>query len=135
MHTAEPTEMILQSRREQRETAQRLVQLAIHLPQADRALLESVYKHGTPTSVLARAAGRPARTIRERVHRLVKRVTSPAFGYVLRHCDEWRPLVRHIAEAVILHGRTHRETAEELGITVYRVRREVDRIRTIAEHH
>lgn len=111
-------------------------QLLAHLDdldRADRALLRSVYQHGMSVTDLADVLDRQPRTIRQRVLRLARRITSPEFQYVVRNRRHWSAARRAIVERAILRGRTQRAIAAELGISLHRVRKECDCIRHALE--
>ena len=116
-----------------RNDSERLVQLAEHLAPSDRALVCSIYKRGLTASELAQAIGTRPRTVRERVQRLVQRLNSPTFLYVLHRRHTWPLRRRRIAEAVFLRGECQRGVAAQMQVTVHVVRREAERIRAIAE--
>ncbi len=109
-------------RRSRADVAQRILLRAAHLPDRDRALLESLYRDGMSAKDLARLARIPPRALRLRVHRLVRRLSSPRFAFVLVHAPHWPPLRRRVAELHILEGRSIRSTAALLGITLHQVR-------------
>lgn len=118
---------------QRRNQAERLVQFAQHLAPGDRALLCSVYQHGMSATELARVMGKRPRHVRARVHRLVERLNSPTFWYVLHWRDQWPARKREIAEAVFLRGESQRNAAANLQTTVHEIRRETDRIRALTE--
>ena len=109
----------------------RLAELVVHrseflLPQ-DRALVTTVYRDGLRASDAARLLG-PPRTpdsVRRRLRTLISRMLSPGFETVLRSGKQWPPPRRRIAEACVLEGRTRRDAAEHLGLTLHRVRTEM----------
>jgi DNA-directed RNA polymerase specialized sigma24 family protein len=116
-----------------RGTIERLLDLAEHLPDPDRALLRGIYDRGMTAAELARVLGRRPRGIRRRIQCLVERVGSPRFTFIVRNRRRWPKERRCIAEMVFLQGRSQREAAESLGIGVHRVRLEVDRIRLLID--
>lgn len=129
----EPSHLVTEFRAGQRFHVDRIVELASHLPPGDRALITSVYERGMCPAEVARTAGKPARTIRRKVQRLVKRISSPEFTFVLHSRHRWPHSTRKIAEAIILRGEPQRHAAARLNVTLHRVRRELERIRAVAE--
>lgn len=117
-----------------REQNDQILALAEHLNPAERALIESVYDRGIPVAELARAAGVPASRLQNRVRTIMRHLTDPVFRYVVANFEHWQSPTRDIAQAIILHRRTQRDTAASLNVTVHRVRQEIARIRHIAEH-
>lgn len=131
-------------RRTTRNAAQLILEraAAANLPADDLALLRAVYRDGLSASHVARLLGDPARrhdadprSVRRRVRRLSQRVRSPLFVFVLRHKDLWPDARRRVAEALILRGKSMRDTAEELGLTLYAIRRHHDVIHALFDTH
>jgi hypothetical protein len=117
----------------QQSWAGEVLDLVARLDPPERSLLEAIYRQGMSAAQIARVAGLPESTVRHRVRQLVQRINSPLCRYVLRHGRDWPPLRRRIAEDVFIRGRGQRRTALDLGVTSHKVRREVDRIRILAE--
>jgi DNA-binding NarL/FixJ family response regulator len=117
----------------QRETAERLARLAVHLAAPDRLLVEAVLKEGRrlpevvemltpPTAVGAEAVARARRQIRRRFHQLIARMRTEEFWLVAEQKDRWPTLQRRVAIACVLHGLTQREAAARLGLSLHTVR-------------
>ena len=119
--------------RQMRGAVERMLDLAEHLPASDRALLRGIYDRGMTAAELARMLGLRPRGVRARIQRLVERIGSPRFAFIVRNRGRWPRVRRCIAEMVFLQGRSQREAAETLGLGVHRVRREVDRIRLLID--
>jgi hypothetical protein len=136
-----------------------LLLAARHLPLRDRALIDGVYRQGMSVVQIARASGMRPHSLRRRLRNLVRRLRSPLFRYVMREfalggadgpstraaatsaagkSQRERGLSiehrRAIARAVVLDRRSQRQTALDLNITLHRLRRELDRLATLAEH-
>ncbi len=116
-------------RRDWRETVERMLRLAMHLPKADRALVVGAYERGMTAADLGRVCGATSKVVRGRLQRIVLRMSSAEFRYTVREQYGWAELKRRICQEVFLKGATQRETARGLGISVHRVRREVDEVR------
>ena len=99
-----------------------LLTYAEHLDSADRALVEAVFERGASAAGLARAMSRDPRHVRRRLKRLINRMSSRMFQFVLRQRMHWTPNQRRVAEAVVLRGLTQRQAASELGLTLHQVR-------------
>lgn len=112
-------------RRGVREQADRLIAGAIWLLPSDRALVLAVYRDGVRASDAAAVAGVDARGIRRRLRRLCARVLSDEFWRVVRGRDGWSHERRRIATACVLQGRSKREAARFLQLSLHRVRREM----------
>lgn len=110
-----------------------VVRRAALLPEEDRSLLLSVYRDATPAVTIAALRGVERRHVRRRVRMLVQRVLSPRFGFVMEHLDEWAPLRRAVALALVIEGRPQREAAARLGITIHAVRRHDEAIRMLEQ--
>jgi DNA-directed RNA polymerase specialized sigma24 family protein len=113
--------------------AECLLDLADHLPSSDRALLRGIYDRGMTAADLARVAGQRPHTVRQRVQRLVERIGSPGFIFVLRSSRRWPQVRRNVGELVFLQGYSQRAAATTLGLSLHRVRQEVDHIRLLLD--
>jgi DNA-directed RNA polymerase specialized sigma24 family protein len=110
-------------RGEARDRLQDLVRArAGELDAPDRSLVEAVVMGGQRVSELAPLAGCSARVLRRRLKGALARLSSPEFGYVLRHRCEWPHTRRRVAEACVLRGLSQRAAAGELRISLYTVR-------------
>lgn len=123
-----PAEACDLRRRRRRDLVERLVDRAQWLPAEDRTLVESVYQDGRTVSDLASLLGANPRTLRRRLRRLTRRLLSPQFVFVVAHRDRWPSTRRRVAEACVLHGRSLRETARELRLSLHCVRRHHDAV-------
>lgn len=116
-------------RRRTRQAAQTLAERACLLPPDDRALIEAVFRDGHAVAHLAaliagqadRAAR--ARTLRRRIRRLTARLLSREYAFVAEQLPDWSPTRRRVATACILHGRSIRDAAAELRLSLHTVRR------------
>lgn len=113
--------------------AEGLLDLADHLPSSDRALLRGVYDRGMTPVDLARAVGQRPHTVRQRLQRLVERIGSPGFIFVLRSSRRWPRVRRDVGQLVFLQGCSQRAAATRLGLSLHRVRQEVDHIRLLLD--
>jgi len=120
------------SRTLQRGRMENLVSYAEHLEPADRALIESVFERGMSAADLARAMGRDPRHVRRRLKRLITRMSSRPFQFVLRCRDKWPVNQRRVADAIVLRGLTQREAADELDLTLHQVRTYIHAVNVLA---
>ena len=122
-----------------REVAEVLVERAELLPEPDRRLIEGVFRDGRSIREVAAVwgdppgPGRDERTLRRRLHRLVRRLYSPEFLVVAQLRERWAPARRRVATACVLHGLSLREAAEALGMSMHTVRRQLDAVSAIVE--
>ena len=119
--------------RRQRGLVGQLLELASHLAPADRALVEAVYDRGMSPAEFARAVKAQPRSLRMRVSRIVGRLGSPLYRYVVTHRRDWPVERRGVADQIILRGATQRDTAARLGVSLHRVRQELARLRVMAD--
>jgi DNA-directed RNA polymerase specialized sigma24 family protein len=105
------------------------------LPRDERVLVQTVLGAGVPASNMACVANCRPRTMQRRFNRVLRRLRSESFTFVMRNADRWPPLRRNVAQAVLLRGMTQREAASHLGLTVHAVRKELDRIAALRELH
>ena len=117
-----------------RDAAERLLDYADYLGGADRALLRAIFDRGLTAAEFARAMDQPPRSVRQRVQRLVERVGSARFQFVMRNRYAWSTARRQVAESIFLRGLTQRRASALLGLSLHQVRQEVERIRTLYEY-
>ena len=103
------------------------------LPEEDGLIVRSVYGKGQPIFEVARLIRTPPRDLPRRLSRLVRRILTPEFAYVIRRRHRWAGSRLLIAEAVFIHGKSIRQAAAEAGVTFYIARRHRDEIRLMAE--
>lgn len=118
-------------RRRTRELAEIVVDHARELMPDDRAVLHAIYRDGMSARDVADLRREPPRRLRHRVRRLVERVLSDRFLFVLRFRNDWPQRRRRIAKACVLEGRSMRDGARHLQITLHVVRREMDVINAL----
>lgn len=117
----------------QREHVEQLLRFAEYLPPQDRHLLRQVYEHGVPVSHLAQATGIPARSLNNRLKKVLKRVGSPIFRFVAGSSDLIPSQARKTATYVALHGLSLRDVAEKRNISLHRVREHMNMVRVLAK--
>lgn len=137
-------------RRKRRQAcADHLVRHAQHLPPADRALIEAVYRDGSRIVEIAALVSQRApddhtvRSLRRRIRALVRRMLDPRFDFVVRALGNadgiarspWSPVRAHVAREHYLNGRTMRDLARHSGASFYSVRRHRDAIEALFEMH
>lgn len=108
-----------------------LVLAARHLADRDKALMRAVYECGLPLRRVAAATDVRSHRLRHRLRRILRRLRSPMFQLVARQYTAWPPLRRKVAHSVILQGLSQRAVARTLGITIHRLRVELERIRAL----
>jgi DNA-directed RNA polymerase specialized sigma24 family protein len=91
----------------------------------DKALLRAIYRDGMTAQRIAQLRSQSARTVRARVRRLVARVSSDRFRFVVRHREKWPVHRRSIATACVLQGMSMRDAAAFLHLSFHQVRREM----------
>ncbi len=127
-------ESLLERRRRDREAlTERVLMRAEWLEPADRALLESVYGDHVPIPRLARLRGQAPRRLRRRVQTLVERLLAPKTSYVLARGGDWSRERWRVACKYVVAGRGLRGTADDLGLTLYAVRKHMEAVRTLYE--
>ena len=118
-------------RRHARENVERILARSQWLPESDRQLIVAVYSDGKRFKDLAALTESSPRVMRDRVAKLVVRVSSELFGFVALHCDGWPPAVRRAAETCVFQGLSIREASLALGTSYHNVRRLIDLVRTM----
>ena len=109
--------------------------LSRHCAREERALLEAVFVEGRSVAELAGLSGESVRCCRRRVRRAVARVVDPRFAFVASCSASWPALRKRVGRLHILEGLTMSQTAERLGVSTYRVRRECAAIDTLMSIH
>ncbi len=120
-------------RKETRELGEVIVARAEFLLPDDRALVCAVFGEGMDSERVARLRGETARGVRRRVRKLAERVMSREFEVVAGHRDAWPRARRLVATACVLQGRTMREAARHLRMTLHEVRRQMDLVRALVD--
>lgn len=109
--------------------AELLLRRADLLAPDDAAILDACFNRGLNVAQVARLRDVPVTTMRRRLRRLIFRVVSPFFDFVLRTSDHWPLTRRRVARAVVLEGRSLREAADALDLPVHAVRHHADAVR------
>lgn len=102
------------------------------LGERDRALVKAVYERGLPLKSIATISHTNVSRLHRRLRAVMQRVRSPLFRLVLREQDRWPADRRAIATAIVFQGRAQRDIADELGISVHRVRTEMEHLKALA---
>ena len=131
---AEPSKANKRPLLNRRSIAEKVVMRAEFLDSTDRALLQAVFDRGITAAEIARAIGERPETMRRRVQRLVERLGSNPYQFVMRQLKNWPPCQQKVGESVFLRGLSHREASQQLGMSLHRVRREVERIRSLYDN-
>ncbi|MBL9001009.1 MAG: hypothetical protein JNK25_07730 [Phycisphaerae bacterium] len=103
------------------------------LPMQDRAALEAAVFFGHNATRIAAVMGRPARSVRTHLRRLLRRVLAAEFACVQSLGHRWPPSRRQVGEAIFVRGHSMRAAASSLGFPLHAVRRHADAIRVIAQ--
>lgn len=114
-------------------TLEHLLRLARHLGPPELALIQSIYERGMSPIKLARATQCCPKVLRLRLKRIRARLVSPLFRFVVNHRLDWPMERRIVGEGVILRGYSQRVASTSAGISLHRVRRELDRIHAMCE--
>lgn len=138
-------------RASRRSYAELLVERSAWLPPIDRALVEAVFGEGLSVAAYVRrsvdrgtpvvpAAGDPdavgaeslCRSARRRLQRIVQRLTSDRFAFVVARRNTWSATRRRVAMACGVHGLSLREAARHLGVSLHTVRRHMQAVDALA---
>lgn len=104
------------------ERARRLVDVAAHLSEQDRALVEAVLGRGVEVPVMAEAMGLSPSTLRSRIRRLRARAASKEFAFAALFADTLGAERGSVARKCFLEGLSVRQTAKQLALSVHAVR-------------
>ena len=119
---ATATDRDLRRKQAIRDKTEHRLRLAEHLPEPDRLLLEQVLGQGVPMAKIARLTGRRPGDIRRRVVKLINHMDKPLYRFLIVHGDLLDPRTPRTAERVIFGVRSLRATADDLGLSLHRVR-------------
>jgi len=122
-------------RRTRREHAEAITGRAAWLPADDRELVEAVFAHGRSVAAYVRTQrerglrpGLTERTARRRLRRLIQRLASPRFAFVIDQRRHWGATRRRVAMACVVQGLSLRQAARALGLSLHAVRRHMDAV-------
>jgi transposase-like protein len=110
-----------------------MIGMADHCAPFDRAIIQAVFQRGVSPNMLANTVGCTQKLIHGRLRRLISRMASPLFLFVVRQRKQWPDEMRQIAEAVVLRGQSQRTTARHLNLSIHRVRAQMQRIEALYE--
>ncbi len=119
-------------RHHRREHAERLLQRAAFLSDDDRLLIEQVYDRGVSICDLARLTHTQPRRLRRRVVKLIQRLDSPLFLFVIRNDNDLPRDTRLVAKLAICNGYSMRRVAHLTGRSLHFVRQQLQCITTMA---
>lgn len=129
----DPAEAADLRRRRRSDLAELIVDRSAWLMPEDRALVCAVYRDGLTAAEVAKLRGEPARHVRRRLRRLVLRVLSKRYEFVMRRREQWPPTRRRVATVCVLQGRTMRETASHLRLSLHTVRGQMAAVAALEE--
>ncbi len=115
-----------------RALAERAVQRAAHLPEAERQLVLAVCQRGQKATEVAALTGRHPRAVRRQLVRLLRRVNTPEFALVVGHGEAWSATMRSVGQACFVRGLSLSAAAKSLSLTYHAVRRQRDAVCALA---
>jgi hypothetical protein len=98
------------------------------LAQEDRDLIEAVILRGQSAESVGRMMNASPRAIRQRVHRLGRRLTSKRFMDVARAMPYLLPQDALLSKRYFCQGASYRRLSREFGMTDHALRKRLDRI-------
>lgn len=108
---------------------ERTLRLAEHLPDHERALIRLIYEAGRPIREVGAAMNLHPRKVHSRIRRILRRIDSDLFRFVLRARSNWADDVREVARLIVLEGLTHRAAADAAGRSLHFIRQSMATIR------
>lgn len=115
------------------ERIQTVVRLCEWLPPRERELVRAVYGDGRSISAVARLMDADPTHLRRVLARVAARVTSPEYAFVVLNREKWPEARRRVASACWVDGRSVRETARALGLSMHKVRVEREAVRALLD--
>lgn len=114
--------------RDRRDRVEATLDLAGHLPERERALVEQVFRRGASIREIARLTGTPPGTLGKRL----RRIQSPLYLFLDRHADLLPAPERRTAEAIVFAGLSLRAAAAHNQTTLHTVRVHMRAVRALA---
>ena len=112
---------------------QMLRDLGAGLSAPDQRVLTAFLVGGVPTAAIAASLQCSRRTVTRRVHKLLQRMNSPTYLYVLRQGSLLSRRQREVAKALFLEGQSIRQAARATGESIHYVRRTRRRIQMLSQ--
>ncbi len=122
----------VQFRNHRRNHTERILQRAEHLHESDRLVIEQVYARGMSITALARLTRTSPRKLQRRMVKLIRRLDSPIFLYVVRNRYHLPDETRRIAELAICRGQSMRRIATVTGMSLHHVRQQLQSLYAMA---
>ncbi len=101
---------------------------AEYLERDERECVLAMFRDGKSAADIARLRNQPPRAVRKTIRRAVARLNDPSFMFVVRAAPSWSPTRRRVAHAIFRAGRSIRQAAHELNLSVHEVRRHRDAV-------
>ncbi len=117
----------------QRDYAERLLERAAHLEKTDRLLIEQVYRNGMSITDAACISGDDPRKVQRRITKLLKRMDSDRFVFVLGHWELLPVSIRKTVELVVLQGHSLRRAARLSRVSLYQVRQHLRTLESLTD--
>lgn len=120
-------------RRHRRELVDELTGRAAWLSRSDQWLIDAVFREGRHVAEVAAVRGEVPRKLRRHVRRLVRRLRSDKFKFVVSQSRQWPSQRRRIAWLCFVEGQSQRQVASQLRLTLHAVRRHCEVIHALYE--
>lgn len=114
-----------------RQLEQILEALPLLVPE-EALMLRQAFEFGAPIRIIAGLFRCDHNTIYRRIRALVARIRSPLFVYAAKHRRSFNPALRHVADLVVLQGRSQREACTATGLSLHQVRKHLLTLTTLA---
>lgn len=115
-----------------REHSDEIARLAAFLPEHERTPLLMVFRENKTTLEVAALLGKPVRQVRKDVRRLVQRVLSEPYRFVVENRDSWPTRRKRVATLIVVYGLRFREASAQSGDSLYALRREMELVRLMS---
>jgi hypothetical protein len=119
-------------RRDARRHAEQIAERAQFLPRHERCLITAFYEQGRNIAELAALSGQSPRSLRREIRRVLARLTSPEFAFVVVNLDRWPSTMRRVAQSCVLDGVPVRRASQTLRLSLHTVRKHRETIRMLA---
>ncbi len=116
----------------QRQQVDDLLALAEYLPKPDKIFIHQVLSGDLKIAQLARLYQRPPRHLQRKASSIIKRLSNKTFKFVAIQMESLPLNVRTTAKYVVLDGLSMRKASQVSGISLYRVRQDMNTVQVTA---
>lgn len=126
------SESSVELRRHRRAYIEQILDRAVHLGESDRILIQQVYEFGLSMTDVARLRKEKLKSVQRSVSRLLVRMNSELYLFVLSHLDVLPESIRRAADLVVLQGYSLRRAADMSQQSLHHMREQMRSLHALA---